>query len=183
MVIELSPDADQNQIRAIRSALAGRFRSARELVVGGRLFITVSGDREDLDVEAIANLPGVVMVTPPDTTAFFTRREFSPDRTSAVGFGPWTIGNGDFIVIAGPCAVESEDDLLATARAGTGCAPVLSSRGQVHTISRDWACRAWRRCVPSVAGPAYRSSRKFCIRMMSRVPANSSTCSRSGPAI
>ena len=45
-------------------------------------------------------------------------REFNPEDTVvSIGSGEVKIGGGEFAVLAGPCAVESEEQLLATARA------------------------------------------------------------------
>ena len=44
-------------------------------------------------------------------------REFNPEDTVvSIGSGEVKIGGGEFAVLAGPCAVESEEQLLATAR-------------------------------------------------------------------
>ncbi|MDO8491475.1 MAG: 3-deoxy-7-phosphoheptulonate synthase [Dehalococcoidia bacterium] len=43
-------------------------------------------------------------------------REFQPEKTT-IKVGNVTIGGGDIVVMAGPCAVENEQQLLETARA------------------------------------------------------------------
>ena len=45
-------------------------------------------------------------------------REFTPnDSVIKIGAGEVSVGGGNFVVFAGPCAVESEDQLVTTARA------------------------------------------------------------------
>ena len=51
-----------------------------------------------------------------NTEVFLGRRELRPGGTR-VSFGSTTIGDGSVAVIAGPCAVESPDQTLATAAA------------------------------------------------------------------
>ena len=46
--------------------------------------------------------------------AWLGRRELRPDGTE-VSFGPTTIGDGSVAVIAGPCAVETAEQMMATA--------------------------------------------------------------------
>jgi len=44
-------------------------------------------------------------------------KEFHPEDTVVTIGGGVKVGGGDFVVFAGPCAVESEEQMLATARA------------------------------------------------------------------
>jgi 3-deoxy-7-phosphoheptulonate synthase len=51
---------------------------------------------------------------PRDSESWLGRRELRPAGTT-VSFGPTTIGDGSVAVIAGPCAVETPEQLMATA--------------------------------------------------------------------
>lgn len=66
--------------------------------------------------ERLAALPGVKEVLPVAPPWPLVAKEHHPAPTS-VRVGPATFGGGGFTVAAGPCTVESEEQILATARA------------------------------------------------------------------
>ena len=59
-------------------------------------------------------LPAPTHQVPKHGEAWLGRKELRPSGTQ-VAFGPTTIGDGSVVVIAGPCAVESAEQTLATA--------------------------------------------------------------------
>ncbi|MBE0480644.1 MAG: 3-deoxy-7-phosphoheptulonate synthase, partial [Dehalococcoidia bacterium] len=61
-------------------------------------------------------LPGVEEVIPISRPYKLSCREFQPECT-VLNVGPTTIGGDQLTIIAGPCAVETEEQLLHTARA------------------------------------------------------------------
>jgi len=61
-------------------------------------------------------LPGVEQVIPISKPYKLASREFHPQDT-IVELNGVTIGGNDIVVMAGPCAVESEEQLFSTARA------------------------------------------------------------------
>ncbi len=74
------------------------------------------GDTRSIDTDLIASL-GVVDSVTRVTEAFkCCNRKFHPDDT-VVQVGDVKIGHGSFCMIAGPCSVESEDQIVAVARA------------------------------------------------------------------
>ena len=66
--------------------------------------------------EQLASLPAVDKVVPVLKRFKLASREFHPDPT-IVEIDDLRIGDGSLIVMAGPCSVESEQQLLSTARA------------------------------------------------------------------
>ena len=67
------------------------------------------------ELELIPGVSEVMRVSKPYKLA---SREFAPEDTVVeIGSGDVKIGGGNFVVFAGPCAVESEEQVLATARA------------------------------------------------------------------
>ncbi len=74
------------------------------------------GPRKEQVMSHLAVLPGVESVTPISKPFKLTSREFHPEDT-VIEVGNTTIGGGSLTVIAGPCAIESRDQLLRTARA------------------------------------------------------------------
>src|SRR5215467_14258294 len=74
-----------------------------------------SGGRRH-ELEALAAAPGVEEVVPIAQPFKLVSRQVKPQR-SVVEVGGVRIGDGSFVVIAGPCSVESEDQLFSTAKA------------------------------------------------------------------
>jgi 3-deoxy-7-phosphoheptulonate synthase len=70
------------------------------------------------DVDAIqragSDLPTPTRQVPRGSDAWLGRRELRPTGT-AVSLGPTTIGDGSVAVLAGPCAVETPEQMMATA--------------------------------------------------------------------
>lgn len=78
--------------------------------------IGVIGDREVMYSLELEGLPGVEQVIRVLKPYKLVSRDFQREDT-VVQVGSATIGGGSFAVIAGPCSVESEDQVLATAKA------------------------------------------------------------------
>jgi len=64
----------------------------------------------------LETMPGVDDIVPISKPYKLASREFKPDDT-AIKVGDVVIGGGRTVVMAGPCAVESEEQLMATAQA------------------------------------------------------------------
>ena len=78
--------------------------------------IGVIGDREVIYSLELEGLPGVEQVIRVLKPFKLVSRDFQPDDT-VVRVGSSAIGGGAFGVIAGPCSIESEAQMLETARA------------------------------------------------------------------
>lgn len=79
--------------------------------LGGTFVLSVS----DTDlIHAAPDLPAPTHQVPRHKEAPLGSKEIRPSGTE-VSFGPITIGDGSVTVIAGPCAVESPEQTLATA--------------------------------------------------------------------
>jgi len=82
----------------------------------GRSVVGVVGEGASAIAEQLAALPGVAQVLPvaPPYPLVCRERHSGPAR---VKVGNVTVGGGTLTVIAGPCSVESHEQILATARA------------------------------------------------------------------
>jgi 3-deoxy-7-phosphoheptulonate synthase len=76
--------------------------------------LVLSASDVDMIHKARSTLPRPTYLVPRHSAAWLGRRELRPGGTE-VSFGPTTIGDGSVAVIAGPCAVESTEQMLATA--------------------------------------------------------------------
>lgn len=81
-----------------------------------RTIIGVIGDERPLSVEALEVLDGVERVVPVLQPFKLASRDFKPDRT-VISLDGVKIGGDEIVVIAGPCAVESREQIIETAYA------------------------------------------------------------------
>jgi 3-deoxy-7-phosphoheptulonate synthase len=72
------------------------------------------GDKRRVDFHFLENIPGVEQVIPILSPYKLVAREVKPEG-SVVQAGSMKIGGGHFGIIAGPCAVESEEQLMEVA--------------------------------------------------------------------
>ena len=117
MIIILNRDATQEQTKAIEQHIVER--GLRPQIVSGveRSIIGVIGEVYPELKDEFEQMPGVLEVTPISKKYKMASREFQPEDT-VVQVGPVAIGDPNQVAImAGPCAVESEKQLLSVARA------------------------------------------------------------------
>lgn len=74
------------------------------------------GDRRAAEPDDLQTLPGVERVVPVMEPYKLASRHFHPDDT-VIQVGEVEIGGSEVVMMAGPCAVESREQLLETARA------------------------------------------------------------------
>lgn len=115
MLIELRADTAQADVAVLAQATAAHEDvEARPVRLRGRLFLAVSGDERLVDVP---RSPEVLAVWSTSGRGYqLVARECELVRPS-VRIGSSTVGGGKFWIAAGPCALESYDDALATCRA------------------------------------------------------------------
>jgi 3-deoxy-7-phosphoheptulonate synthase len=76
-----------------------------------RVAIGITGNSSPIDPTCFENLPGVAQAIPISRPWKLTGREFQPADT-VIHIGGAAIGRAGLYVIAGPCAVESEEQVL-----------------------------------------------------------------------
>ena len=81
-----------------------------------RTAVGVTGNKQQVDSDRIANLPGVQEVIHVTRPYQLVSREFHPSDT-VVDVGGVKVGSKEFTVMAGPCSVESEEQCYAVAEA------------------------------------------------------------------
>jgi len=111
MVIVMSEHASEDQIEKVIAALTQKGYDAHRSTGATRTVIGVVGaSRTHLDPREFEILPGVhevVKITEPYKLA---GRVFKPEDT-VIRMGDLAIGGRDIVMMAGPCAVESEKQL------------------------------------------------------------------------
>jgi 3-deoxy-7-phosphoheptulonate synthase len=117
MLIVMRPGAtreDQDRVAATITAAGGEARAVPG--PGGRLALAVTGGTAPADGAQVASLPGVEEVFWGAASYHLASREWRPEPTQVRFDGGVTIGGSEVVLIAGPCAVENEAQLLETAR-------------------------------------------------------------------
>lgn len=82
---------------------------------GQKIIIVTTGATSDTDIESFASLPFVQKVTPQDGKLKLTSANLKPETTQ-IQIKDKCIGGGEFIVMAGPCAIESREQIMNIAR-------------------------------------------------------------------
>ena len=114
MLIVMEHKATSKEIETVVSAIENRGYTARPIPGGDRVSIGVLHNKGAVDASMFLGLPGVKEVIPVTRPYKLVSREFKPED-SVIPVGDIAIGKGNFTIIAGPCAIESEDRALTTA--------------------------------------------------------------------
>jgi 3-deoxy-7-phosphoheptulonate synthase len=109
--------AGKKQIDAVTQAVDKMGFKAAPIPGSERTAIGVLGNKGYVDDSTIRDLPGVQEVIHVSKPYKLVSRDFHP-RGTLVKVGGVVIGEGERpVMVAGPCAVESEEQILKTARA------------------------------------------------------------------
>jgi 3-deoxy-7-phosphoheptulonate synthase len=117
MLIVMHHNAGKKQIDTVLRAVEKMGLTATPIPGSERTAIGVLGNKGYVDDSGIRDLPGVQEVIHVSKPYKLVSRDFHPRPTIVVAGGV-EIGEGRRpVIIAGPCAVESEEQILKTARA------------------------------------------------------------------
>ncbi|MDR3239648.1 MAG: 3-deoxy-7-phosphoheptulonate synthase, partial [Clostridiales bacterium] len=114
MIVIMKPAATQEQVSAVtRYIEASGLRvhlSQGEMIA----ILGVVGDKSKLDYRNLELFDGVDKTMPVTESFKLANKKFKPDPT-VINIGGVEIGGKDFVIMAGPCAVESQEQLLEAA--------------------------------------------------------------------
>ena len=119
MIVIMKAEATKAQVVEVEAALQRLGYEIHPIYGVERTVIAAVGtptqDEESVaeQVEALAGVERTVLVLKPYR---FASREYRPEK-STVKVGDVVIGGNGFVMMAGPCTVESEEQLMETARA------------------------------------------------------------------
>ena len=119
MFVVMTVEATEEELNAVRGAVLEEGLTPHENRGGTRIVIAVLGEgaaRLARLGDHLSTLPGVEAVNQSNRPFKLTSREFHPDDT-VIEVGDVRIGDGSLTLMAGPCAVESRDQLFETADA------------------------------------------------------------------
>ena len=115
MLILMRKGATDEQVRAVEQAVERLGFSARPMPGEQRVAIGVVGNDRRLDDTSIRGLDGVHEVVHVSAPYKQVSREWKPEPTIITLANGTRIGGNDLVIMAGPCAVESREQLLAVA--------------------------------------------------------------------
>src|SRR5437867_10455631 len=130
MFVVMARTAGEAEIIGVKSAILGEGLTPFDHVGAERTVIAVVGEigaRKPVLIDRLAALSGVETVTPISRPFKLTSREFHPEDPVIRALDA-VVGDGSLTVMAGPCSVESRDQLFETAE-GVAAAGATILRG------------------------------------------------------
>ncbi|MDM8517928.1 3-deoxy-7-phosphoheptulonate synthase [Desulfobacterales bacterium HSG16] len=115
MLIVMNKNSATEEIDNVIAAIEERGYTARPIPGGDRVSIGVLYNKGHVDPSLFGSLPGVREVIPVTKPYKLVSREIKPEDT-IIKIGDVSIGNGFLTIMAGPCAVESEEQAITIGR-------------------------------------------------------------------
>jgi 3-deoxy-7-phosphoheptulonate synthase len=115
MIVVMSQEASSEQIEAVIHKIEEFGLQTHPIYGVQKTVIGVIGDDKTKVVETMAGYPGVEQIIPILKPFKFASRETHPQDT-IIDVGGVRIGGDKVVIMAGPCAVESREQILNTAR-------------------------------------------------------------------
>lgn len=114
MIIILKQDAQINEIELFRKNMQSLGFVTQDIIGETTHMIGLAGDTSTLSPESISRLGFVQSIMKVSEPYKLAGRKFHPQDT-VIDVAGRKIGGGNFSVIAGPCSVESEEQILSIA--------------------------------------------------------------------
>ncbi|MFC1733632.1 3-deoxy-7-phosphoheptulonate synthase [candidate division KSB1 bacterium] len=114
MIVVLDKHTERNILKNIESFIRSSGCELKTTVFNGCTAVSVSEEKASLDKKALRELPGVSSIINVATLFQYVTRAFKQENT-VISLGDAVFGGDDPVIIAGPCAVESERQILDTA--------------------------------------------------------------------
>ena len=114
MIIVMKPQASEQSIHAVtkyieENGLQVHLSKGEEVIIIGMV-----GDKSRISTEHLAIFKDVDRILPVTESYKLANKKFHPEPT-AVKVGNTSIGPGNLTIMAGPCAVETEAQLMTIA--------------------------------------------------------------------
>ncbi len=120
MIIVVKPGASESQVHEIIDVLEKNELKAHVSEGAERLIIGVIGDKSRLTPGSLEVLTGVEKIVPIMESYKLASRQFRPGGTS-FNVKDLVIGGDELVMMAGPCAVESEEQVEEVASKMVAC--------------------------------------------------------------
>jgi 3-deoxy-7-phosphoheptulonate synthase len=116
MLIVMKPHAPQHEVDAVVEKVRALGLVPHVIPGAQRVAIGITGNKGGLEPDQFVLMPGVVEAVRVSQPFKLVSREMKPDDT-VIQVGPATLGGKAIALMAGPCSVESKEQLLETAHA------------------------------------------------------------------
>ena len=116
MIVILKPNPNLDQLESLKNWLLGKGIQIHESLGTSQMILGLVGDTSTLDIDLISALDIVEDVKRVQEPYKNANRKFPPADT-IVPVGNTQIGGGNLTIMAGPCSVESESQIIAVAKA------------------------------------------------------------------
>jgi len=141
VLVVMKGGATQKEIDAVVARIQEFGITPVPLPGAERMAIGTFGATSRAAAEAVESLPGVSEVVPVSRPFKLASREVIPEDTVVAVDGVPVGGSSPLAVIAGPCSVESRDQLLATARAVRAAGATIMRGGAFKPRSSPYTFR------------------------------------------
>jgi len=116
MIIAMAEKATEEQIESIIELLAGRGLNVHRSTGSTQTVLGLIGDTKTLDTRELELLPGVFSVHRISVPYKLAGRGFRPEGTRIELPGGVVIGGEEIVVMAGPCSIESREQIFEAAK-------------------------------------------------------------------
>src|SRR5580700_3395612 len=116
MLILMQPNASPDQIKGVEDRVRELGFTPHAIPGATRLAIGITGNKGAVDPGLFKYLPGVSDAVPISQPFKLVSREVKHEDT-VIDVGGTPVGGKTLTLMGGPCSVESEQQILATARA------------------------------------------------------------------
>jgi 3-deoxy-7-phosphoheptulonate synthase len=114
MLIVMDKDATNPQIKAVVAKIESMGYEAQPMPGGERVAIAILRNPGPVDSALFVDMPGVIQAIPVSRPYKLVSREMKREDT-IIHFPGLELGRRHFVIIAGPCAIESENQALTIA--------------------------------------------------------------------
>jgi 3-deoxy-7-phosphoheptulonate synthase len=143
LILILKEHCDPRQVENVKRWLGSLHVQAHEVVGQSQTILGLIGDTSSIDIELLESLDVVQAVKRIQEPYKNANRTFHPDDT-VLDLGGVKLGGGHFQIIAGPCSVESREQLLSVARSVQGSGANLLRGGAFKPRSSPYAFQGLR---------------------------------------
>lgn len=143
MVVQLKANTDKEQLDHLVSWLSMQNIEVEVMAGSMATIVGLIGDTSRIDIDLIRALSIVEDVKRIQEPFKSANRKFHPDD-SVIEVGNTKVGGGHFAMIAGPCSVESEEQIIAIAKAVKASGATMLRGGAFKPRSSPYAFQGLR---------------------------------------
>jgi len=138
MFIVLKSNPDQERLNSLKEWLASKDIQIHTSEGASTTVLGLVGDTSVIDIDLIAALDIVEDVKRIQQPYKYANRKFHPDDSS-IKVGNTQVGGGNLTIMAGPCSVESEEQLITIAKSVKASGATLLRGGAFKPRSSPYA--------------------------------------------